>query len=720
MIHLNPYIAGDPIRSEQSFFGREDIFKKVKNVLSNSHNNAVVLYGQRRIGKTSILLQLESQLLHDGIFTPVYFDLHDKASKPLRELLYDLAASICKVTGKEVPPSELFDEAGEFFRMKFLPLAAKAASKRGIVLLFDEFDVLDSPSRIQAGESFFPYLRQWMTEIEAVRFVFVIGRRPDDLSTDTLQTFKSLRAMRVSRLDRPSAEAMIKQSEKEGSLFWPDTAVEQLWEICQGHSYFTQLMCSVIFEKVYDTAPSLPAEVSVEHVQDSIADALDQGANAFHWIWAGLPPAERVVIAAMAEVESQIITQEELIERLNLSGVRLIVRELELAPETLVEWELLQQLDGGYGFVAPLFKRWVVKNRPLRRVKDELDRLDPLAEGLFQTGQSYYGLGQLTEAENQLRESRRINPNHLKSGLLLGRILLEKGQAEESVAVLEEAYKYDEGAARAELIRALLAIADDPWQGEPEQISIYERIINIDRNQSLARERLDQLLHERRLRELSAKADLALEMEAEQKWATAINIYQELLTEVPDNTEWNLRLSEAIESEINTLLGWAESYEATEEWSRAASIYKSLATHYAERGDWESRLLETQARAQLAETYNLALGTLENGDKDTARRLLADVIYQQPDYKEAARFLLMAITDIDVNWLLKELQESDKAEPDKTRPENHSSTSRNFMKLTKTDDPEKFVYCTECAVPLKAKNLTRHFIQHHDFEMDNE
>ena len=706
MLHQNPYIAGDPIRSEQSFFGREDIFKEVNNVLNNLHTNAIVLYGQRRIGKTSILLQLVSKLLKDGRFTPVYFDLHDKASKPLSELLYDLAMSICQVIGKAVPDASLFDESGDYFRTEFLPSAANSTASGGLVLLFDEFDVLDSPARTHAGQSFFPYLREWMANIESVRFVFVIGRRPEDLSTDTLQTFKNIRATRVSRLDQHSAEAMIRQSENDGLLLWTTAAVERLWEICQGHSYLTQLMCSVIFEKTYDNEPIDVPEVKLEQIEDSIVEALDQGTNALHWIWGGLPPAERVVVAAMAEIDKDVITQEELIERLNRSGVRLIVRELELAPETLVEWELLNQTDHGYGFVVPLFKRWVLRNRPLRRVKDELDRLDPLAENLFQTGQQFYGIGQLDEAESQLRHSLIINPNHLKSRLLLGRILLESGKAEESSVILEEAYAYDEGAARADLCKALLAIADDLNQEEQNRISIYERILIIDSNQPIARTRLNQILHEQRVREVFARAKLAEEKEANHDWKAAIDIYRELLSEIPDDLELSARLDIAINNEVAALIKLAEGHEKKEEWSSATAIYTSLAEVHPEKGDWETPLLEIQAQARLAETYNLALGTLVTGDINTATRLLADVIYIQPDYKQAAGYLLYALTGVDVNQLQDQLS---KWREVTQLEEIHSLMRESLIEAT----PDKFVHCSECDIRFQFKDLAHHYTQYH-------
>ena len=70
----NPYIAGKALSDEHGFFGREDIFRLVETALSSPAHNALVLFGQRRIGKTSILLQLRRHLPTPP-FRPIYFDL---------------------------------------------------------------------------------------------------------------------------------------------------------------------------------------------------------------------------------------------------------------------------------------------------------------------------------------------------------------------------------------------------------------------------------------------------------------------------------------------------------------------------------------------------------------------------------------------------------------------------------------------------------------------
>src|SRR5947207_14767908 len=113
--HHNPYIAGRAV-SGTDFFGRRDILRAVLETLSLPQQNIIVLFGQRRIGKTSILLQLREELPKDR-FAPVHFDLMDKASLPLEEVLRALAEKLAAEFGLLAPePNQPFD-----FERGFLP-----------------------------------------------------------------------------------------------------------------------------------------------------------------------------------------------------------------------------------------------------------------------------------------------------------------------------------------------------------------------------------------------------------------------------------------------------------------------------------------------------------------------------------------------------------------------------------------------------------------------
>ena len=125
---FNPYIAGTPLRDPQGFFGRQDILDWVSAELSNLHTNALVLYGQRRVGKTTILLQLRHSLSSTK-FLPIYFDLQDQAKNRLGEVLANLADSMGSLVNLSEHKPQSFDDDGKYFRSVFLPHFYKVLDK---------------------------------------------------------------------------------------------------------------------------------------------------------------------------------------------------------------------------------------------------------------------------------------------------------------------------------------------------------------------------------------------------------------------------------------------------------------------------------------------------------------------------------------------------------------------------------------------------------------
>lgn len=56
----SPYIVGNPVDREEMFFGRSDVLDRIKRQLGSATNaNVILLEGNRRTGKTSILRQLQ-------------------------------------------------------------------------------------------------------------------------------------------------------------------------------------------------------------------------------------------------------------------------------------------------------------------------------------------------------------------------------------------------------------------------------------------------------------------------------------------------------------------------------------------------------------------------------------------------------------------------------------------------------------------------------------
>ena len=86
-IRPNPYIVGNPVRSPEMFFGRKDEFQFIQRTLENQQEGCVlVLCGERRTGKTSILYQILNRRLGPK-FIPAFVDMQGLVVKRDEELL---------------------------------------------------------------------------------------------------------------------------------------------------------------------------------------------------------------------------------------------------------------------------------------------------------------------------------------------------------------------------------------------------------------------------------------------------------------------------------------------------------------------------------------------------------------------------------------------------------------------------------------------------------
>ena len=89
----SPYIAGRPVDvdRQEMFFGRDAIMERIKRRLGpNTDANVILLEGNRRTGKSSILKQLKNEEVLSG-WLPVFCDLqaaegHNKGGIPAHQL----------------------------------------------------------------------------------------------------------------------------------------------------------------------------------------------------------------------------------------------------------------------------------------------------------------------------------------------------------------------------------------------------------------------------------------------------------------------------------------------------------------------------------------------------------------------------------------------------------------------------------------------------------
>jgi tetratricopeptide (TPR) repeat protein len=599
---VNPYVAGAPMQGEKGFFGRQDTLDWVVRGLRNPVANSLVLFGQRRIGKTTLLLQLE-RTLSTHAYLPIYFDLQGQAVRPLGQVLADLADAVSEHIGLEPTDPERFDDRGLFFSRTFLPQIDAAIGKdRRLVFLLDEFEALDAATEEElpattALHSLLRIIRRVMTTLSRPVFIFAAGRRIDDLALDFTASFKASLVREVWVLDPQSAEDMIRQAEANQTLLFTNQAITRILGLTSGHPYLTQLLCRQIWERAYEKQPGAPPKIGVSDVEAAVPGTLDTVDQALVWLWDGLSLAEKIYAAGQAETvgEGEIISETQGMQVLANHAARLCTREVELmAPRDLVRRRVLDLTgEQEHRFAIELFRRWIRKHRPLREVKHELDRVDPLAEELFGIGQEFFRRNQLKAAVRYFRDALAANPHHFYARLRLGETLLQMNRPDKAVVELERTYEQDQGEARLLLTRALVAQARVQTETGDENgaLAVCERALQISPHDQAAQKIRQTILMGRT--EVQAR-----NYEQAERWADAITIYEQLIAQAPDEPsqeKWKRSLERCQKEDLLVRL-FDEGLRALEgkNWYQAETAFAKVVharPHYAVDNQLAARLL---------------------------------------------------------------------------------------------------------------------------------
>ncbi len=157
---FNPYISGEPVREPDMFFGRDELLAKILNTL---HQNSIMIHGERRMGKTTLLYQLAEHLRTSEdpkwVFMPVTVDLEGTPEDRFFYVLMDAIAGVLRAYLVTQPPELLFENAAvaEYTDMDFAtdlraliePLRELVAPRNvRVVLLMDEMDVINTYSTL--------------------------------------------------------------------------------------------------------------------------------------------------------------------------------------------------------------------------------------------------------------------------------------------------------------------------------------------------------------------------------------------------------------------------------------------------------------------------------------------------------------------------------------------------------------------------------------------
>jgi len=239
-----PFVVGQWVRRE-NFYGRTPIIDEVLG----GNRNWLWLLGTRRIGKTSVLKQLEYLALNspDLGFLPVFWDLQG-ADRP-EELHLDFADALLEVEDRleevgislaDVRADDCFDSLGRL-RRKLLSKDLR------LLLLCDEVEELIQIN--QKDPSILRKLRRALHSRDGIRSVLASSSRLWQLAQTDEDTSPFLDGftppLAIGALDDEAARKLIRQTQLPETAHpsFSDDEVEHIRRQCGNHPYQIQLLC---------------------------------------------------------------------------------------------------------------------------------------------------------------------------------------------------------------------------------------------------------------------------------------------------------------------------------------------------------------------------------------------------------------------------------------------------------------------------------------------
>jgi len=367
----NPYVAGNPVTG-RLFVGRDDIMRELEELwLSRGPVDSVLLYGHRRMGKSSILKNLPARL--DPTYNRVvHFNLQQIGMvRHTGELLHALALEMRDhlpangLKSPAVPNQETFEANPNRTFSDWLKTVAPLMVQHRFIVAIDEYELLEkamAEGRIDA--SLTTYLRSVIQSTDWFVLVLAGLYSLEDKCHDYWHPlFASIKPRKVSFLSPAATRLLLCQPSEDFPLSYTADTIEEVVRLSNGQPYLVQLIGQNLVTRfnrqVFELGQDPQRPISLDDLLAVIdsPDFFQDSSSYCKAIWklaADAPLGQQVILKALAHESKDL---QQLIAETGLSE-----DAAKEALSTLTAHDVVLRLPDAqrYGFTVELMRRWVL------------------------------------------------------------------------------------------------------------------------------------------------------------------------------------------------------------------------------------------------------------------------------------------------------------------------------------------------------------------------
>jgi hypothetical protein len=367
-----PYTI-NPIKSLVELFGRDAILNQL--MLHAYAGTSTFLWGQKRVGKTSVLQVLAGELEKKGNFACIMFRMGQLAALHEGQIAHTIAERLCEKTSSTdiIIPSEQKFGAGMSRLVPFVENLIHTCPEMKFVVIIDEFDDLDPAFYTgQRGKLFVKALRS-LSEI-GLTFFFVGSECMNTIYTKHAVDLNKWVNVYLDCIDSREDCKQLVVNPVEGVIEYQFECVDFILDYCGGNPFYMHLLCSEIFKRCWQEKRTYVSESDLHDIMQSLIRSL--GETNFSHFWTDNPildekknaesAAENCLVlscisclgGSFESIDDLFSIQENL--ALGISD-RLSSRKIGNVVDRLRNRRILysRATDNKIGISLPIFKDWL-------------------------------------------------------------------------------------------------------------------------------------------------------------------------------------------------------------------------------------------------------------------------------------------------------------------------------------------------------------------------
>ncbi|MFN6436649.1 MAG: AAA family ATPase [Nostoc sp. DedSLP01] len=363
---VNPYVVGDPVQGHL-FVGREDIIRQLEELwLMGNQLQSVVLYGHRRMGKTSILLNVANRL--GSQIQLAYVNLLRLGDSPqgVGEVLMAICDEISQ-TVKLPPPADadLLNLPYRTFERYLKQVEAKLEG--GLIIALDEFEKIED--LIEAKKipmDFMGFLRGLVQMSSKIAFAFAGLHTLEEMTADYFQPFfASVIPIHVGFQERAATRQILANPGNEDfPLDYIPEALDEIYALTHGQPYLVQLVGFQLVRRyndfVFEQGRPRDPVFTIQDVEAVINDPefFQRGRYYFDGVWgqaARGAEGQQAIVRVLAP-HPEGLSLDALAQSTGMNDA-----DLEKALNTLKRHDVVEETQGKWRIMVELFRRWVLR-----------------------------------------------------------------------------------------------------------------------------------------------------------------------------------------------------------------------------------------------------------------------------------------------------------------------------------------------------------------------